>query len=195
MGLPRKRKRPLKKTAEIIGQSPKAIIYAMDEASIKREATVSHGWYPKGKTPIVMSPATKEKVNIVGAVKIGIGNLVHQKVEHFRKEQMIDFLNLLLEAEKDSEGPIYLILDNASPHKAIVVKEFLETVGTRFIMLWLPPYSPDLNPSENIWRQLRKEKTHNTLFEKLEMLHIAVDSFFSKYYKANKTMRSLCALI
>jgi hypothetical protein len=102
--LPRKQKKPLKKTAKIIEQSPKAVIYAMDEASIKREATISHGWYPKGKTPVVMSPATKEKINIVGAVKIGSGNLVHQKVEHFRKEQMIDFLELLLEEEKDSKG-------------------------------------------------------------------------------------------
>jgi len=167
----------------------------MDEASIKREATISHGWYPKGKTPIVMSPATKEKVNIIGAVKIGSGNLVHQKVEYFRKEQVIDFLGLLLEEETFSKGPIYIILDNARPHRAIAVKEYLETVGTRFRMLWLPPYSPELNPSENIWRQLRKEKTHNTLFENLEKLHRTVDSFFSSYCKENETMRSLCALI
>lgn len=131
-------------------QSPEAIIYAMDEASIKREATISHGWYPKGKTSVVMSPATKEKVSIVGAVKIGSGNLVHQKVEYFRKEQVIDFLELLREEEKDSEGPIYIILDNARPHKAIAVKEYPKTVGVRFRMLWLPPYSPELNPSENI---------------------------------------------
>lgn len=167
----------------------------MDEASVKREATISHGWYPKGKTPVVMSPATKEKVNIVAAVKIGSGNLVHQKVECFRKEQMIGFLDLLLEEERDSEGPIYIILDNARPHKAIAVKEYLATVGSRFRMLWLPPYSPELNPSENIWRQLRKEKTHNTLFESLEKLHSAVDSFFNSYCKANDKMCSLCALI
>lgn len=167
----------------------------MDEASIKREATISHGWYPKGKTSVVMSPATKEKVSIVGAVKIGSGNLVHQKVEYFRKEQVIDFLELLREEEKDSEGPIYIILDNARPHKAIAVKEYLKTVGVRFRMLWLPPYSPELNPSENIWRQLRKEKTHNIFFEDLDKLHSAVDSFFNSYCMANETMRSLCALI
>ncbi len=195
MALPRKRKRPLKKTAEIIERSPDAIIYAMDEASVKREATITHGWYPKGKTTVVLSPATKEKVSIVGAVKIGSGNLVHQKVDCFRKEQMIDFLDLLLEVEKDSEGPIYVILDNASPHKAIAVQEYLATVGARFIMLWLPPYSPELNPSENIWRQLRKEKTHNTLFENLEKLLGDVDSFFDSYRGPNETMKLLCALI
>ncbi len=195
MVLLKRQKRPLKKTAELLKQYPDAIIYAMDEASIKREATIGYGWYLKGKTPLVMSPATKEKVNIVGAVKIGRGTLVHQKVEYFRKEQMINFLNLLLEIEKESVGPIYLVLDNAKPHKAIIVKEYLSTTGCRFRMLWLPPYSPELNPSENIWRQLRKEKTHNTFFGTLEMVHIAVDSFFFKYCTANDTMRSLCALI
>lgn len=195
MVLPRKRRRPLKKTAEIVEKSSDAIIYAMDEACIRREATISQSWYPKGKTAVVMSPATKEKVNIVGAVKIGSGNLVHQKVEHFRKEQMIDFLGLLLEEEKNSEGSIFVILDNASPHRAIAVQDYLAAVGTRFIMLWLPPYSPELNPSENIWRQLRKEKTHNRLFENLEKLLGTVDSFFNSYRGANETMSSLCALI
>jgi hypothetical protein len=44
-------------------------------------------------------------------VKIGSDNLVHQKVEYFRKEHMIDFLERLFEEEKNFEGPIYIILD------------------------------------------------------------------------------------
>ena len=166
----------------------------MDEAGIKREATITSCWCIKDKTSVVLSPATHDKINLVGAVKVGSGEVIGHEVERFDRYAMIGFLELILEKESNGRGPIYIILDNAKPHKAKDVQEFLKTKGQRFIMMYLPPYSPELNPSENIWRQLRKEKTHNVLFKTLGILRSTVTAFFNKYAVPNEKMSRLCAL-
>jgi transposase len=195
MALQGKRRKSLKKTNELIQENPGIILYAMDEAGIKRESTITSCRCLKGKTSIVLSPATHEKIALVGAVKIGSGEILGKEVDNFDRNTMISFLDLLLEHEKDSTDPIYVILDNARPHRAKAVQFYIEEKAQRIHLLFLPPYSPELNPSENIWRQLRKEKTHNALFQTLCLLRSSVFEFFSKYSKPNDTMRSLCALV
>ncbi len=165
----------------------------MDEAGIKREATVTSCWCPKGKSSVVLSPATHEKVSLVGAVRLDTGELIGSEVEKFNRFVMIDFLKVILEREKHHDRPIYIMLDNARPHHAKDVQAFIESHAPRIRLLFLPPYSPDLNPSENIWRQLRKERTHNRLFKTLSILRETVLDFFDVYSKPNDSMKKLCA--
>ena len=58
--------------------------------------------------------------------------------------------------------------------------------------LFLPPYSPDLNPIEQVWRITRKKKTHNRFFRCLEVLKDAVDGFFDELSGPNDLLRTLC---
>jgi transposase len=178
----------------MIFDNPDLILYAMDEAGIKREATVTSCWCLKGKTTTVLSPATHEKINLVGAVRIDTGEIIGNEVERFDRFSMIDFIKTVLDREKGNDKPIYIILDNARPHHAKDVQVYIETSAPRINLLFLPPYSPELNPSENIWRQLRKERTHNMLFRTLAILQNTIRSFFSKYAVPNEVMRSICAL-
>jgi putative transposase len=184
----------LKKTRQLIAENPNIIVYAMDEAGIKREATVTSCWCPRGKTSVVMSPATHEKVSLVGAVRIDTGELIGHEVERFDRFAMIEFIKAIEEREKGHEKPIYVILDNARPHHAKDVQTYIMTTSSRVNLLFLPPYSPELNPSENIWRQLRKERIHNMLFRSLSVLQETIHGFFESYAKPSETMRSICAL-
>jgi transposase len=184
----------LKKTKQLIAETPNIIVYAMDEAGIKREATVTSCWCPRGKTSVVLSPATHEKVSLVGAVRIDTGELIGHEVERFDRFAMLEFIKVIEEREKDPEKSIYIILDNARPHHAKDVQTYLMTTSSRVKLLFLPPYSPELNPSENIWRQLRKERTHNMLFRCLSVLRETIYGFFESYSKPNDVMKSLCAL-
>ena len=59
---------------------------------------------------------------------------------------------------------IIVLLDNAGYHKAQDVKKFVESYGGRIILVYLPPYTPELNPAEGQWRLLRKA-TANVLYE------------------------------
>lgn len=184
----------LKKTKQLITDNQDIVVYAMDEAGIKREATVTACWCPRGKTSVVLSPATHEKVSLVGAVRLDTGELIGQEVERFDRFAMIDFIKAIEDREKEHDKPIYVILDNARPHRAKDVQTYIDTNSSRIKLLFLPPYSPDLNPSENIWRQLRKERTHNMLFRNLSILQDTIRGFFEKYAMPNEVMRSLCAL-
>ena len=178
----------------LLNKEPDAIVYAMDEAGIKRESTITSGWFSKGGKAIIMSPATHEKINLVGAVNLRSGMIIVNEVERFNKESCIEFLNKIEKNESESTGNIYIILDNARPHRAKAVIEYLENnSNNRINLLFLPPYSPELNPAENIWLQLRREKTHNTFFQSLSMLKEEIKKFFDYYSVPNGVMQSLCA--
>ena len=64
-----------------------------------------------------------------------------------------------------------MILDNLQPHKAAGVKEMIEKAGAR--LLYLPPYSPDFNPIENMWSKV-KRKLRSTAARTFEALTQAV---------------------
>lgn len=65
-------------------------------------------------------------------------------------------------------------MDNASSHKSHKVKQFVSKCKDRLELLFLPPYSPDLNPIERVWKNLRYHVTHNIYFETLEFLENAI---------------------
>ena len=57
----------------------------------------------------------------------------------------------------------------------------------------LPPYSPDINPIEQVWRITRRENTHNVFFATISILEDTVDSAFEPWAKPNNQLKSLCS--
>jgi putative transposase len=72
-------------------------------------------------------------------------------------------------------------LDNASTHQDDEVEMVLRAAAGRLILLYLPTYSPWLNPIEMLWRQFRREVTHCELFESVKALLVASQAFFDRY--------------
>ena len=84
-------------------------------------------------------------------------------------------MNIFFE-ELSKEYPdkdIVMILDQAGWHKAKDLK-----VTQNITLMFLPPYSPELNPVEKLWQWLRKEVTHNNLFKTLKTLMDALENEF-----------------
>jgi transposase len=65
----------------------------------------------------------------------------------------------------------------------------------RFGLLFLPPYSPELNPIERVWKLTRRLATHNRYFAHVDEVAIEVEILFEKWKNANDTLRKLCAII
>ena len=59
--------------------------------------------------------------------------------------------------------------------------------------LSLPPYSPDLNPIEQVWRKTRREKTHNRFFSAISKLINVLDDYFAQFFMPNDQLKSLCS--
>jgi transposase len=87
-----------------------------------------------------------------------------------------------------------MIIDNAGYHKKKELWPYFAENKRRLRLLWLPPYSPDLNPIERVWRLTRRHVTHNRYFESLDFLRGSLDRFFDCLKTPNLVLRSLCAI-
>ncbi len=149
-------------------------------------------WAPKGQQPRVLSASTRQKVGFFGAVNLKTGVLLTKDAPTFNGETFGDFLGYLLQA---TQGKVYLILDNAKWHKARVLKDFFIQNQDRLVRIFLPPYSPELNPAERVWRITRRLVTHNRYFPSVGELKMALTSHFLKWAQPNIALRALCATI
>ena len=155
-------------------------VFFYDEAFFKRESTITRGWYLKGLKNCVDCPITKEKVGVSGALNHR-NRRVHSLIFNgCDSNTFIYYLKSLLDGY-NGEKKIALILDNASSHKSKLVKQFVESVNNRLELIYLPAYSPDLNPVEWVWKDIRYKVTHNIYFDSLEILEEHIINYLKEH--------------
>jgi transposase len=105
----------------------------------------------------------------------------------FLPEISTDIMNLYLQELRKSSGnkKVLLIMDQAGWHKSHDL-----VLPDNMAIEFLPPYSPELNPVERLWWWLRKEVTHNQIFETLEAMMNALEKEFKAI--TNNLLASLC---
>lgn len=173
---------------------PDVIVLAEDEAIIYRATSISRMWAVEGSQPQILSDSTHEKVGLFGAVNLVSGRLYYQGAEKFNALTFENFLNTSLVPNLPIDKKIFMILDNARWHHAKVLQPFLDKIKDRFELLFLPAYSPDLNPMERVWKFVRRRVTHNTYFGSLKELRETLFPFLNKFDRENDTLYSLCAV-
>lgn len=97
-------------------------------------------------------------------------------------------------AEKTITGEkkkILLVLDNARYHHAKALQPWLESVSDLLELCFLPPYSPDINIIERLWKKTRREVTHNRYFEKLESIRYDLSMYWNNFTKPNEILVTL----
>ena len=126
------------------------------------------------------------------------GELIVTKPSWFNYETVIDSFRQLLKTYPVADGKrIHLILDNAPWHKKAVrlvqtqaLPEY-QDIREKMTLIFLPPYSPDLNPTEQVWRITRREVTHNVYFPNAQILEDTLDAHFAIYRQPNDKLASL----
>jgi len=148
---------------------------------------------PEEKDPIVLQEPTRFHISVFGAVNVGTGQLVHQMSETFNAVTFLDFLkNLLL--FRIGSRIIHLILDNSRYHHAKLLEPWLNDHKDEIVLDFLPPYSPQLNPIERVWKQTRQKATHNRYFPALSDLVNAVQTQFTLWSQPNTVLAQLCTI-
>ena len=147
-----------------------------------------------------MSKPGRDHASYSGFAIPETGELVVTQPEVFNYETVIQSLRDFLEAKPCSEGKKYcIIMDNAPWHKKAIrliwteAHEEYADIREKLEYLSLPPYSPDLNPIEQVWRKTRREKTHNRYFSSLMKLVDTLGEFFAQFFQPNDQLRSLCS--
>jgi len=140
-------------------------------------------WSHIGKQPKITTFTSKRKrQSIIAAINLKNGAQTSLFFETGDSKTFIEFLKVVL--KEYPEGKICMILDNVRFHHSKMVQEFLQT-HSRLKFLFLPPYSPDLNPQEWIFKWFRKEVTHNHNFATFDSLVKASYKFFTKIQNPN----------
>jgi len=93
--------------------------------------------------------------------------------------------------EKHPTGTIYVAWDNANTHEDEEVDAMVQAATGRLVLLYLPTYSPWLNPIEMLWRHFRREVTHCELFETIQALLMAAREFFDRSNQCPSTILSV----
>lgn len=133
----------------------RAILYFQDESNISLTAILARTWAPMGDTPIQRVTGNRAGVAAMSAIT-SAGQLVfrlHQK--RVTSVEMIDFLAQLLRHHKDRN--LVVVMDQAPPHTSKKTVSFIKEHRNLHVF-YLPPYSPDWNPDEQVWNHLKHEE-------------------------------------
>ncbi len=129
----------------------------------------------------------------LGAVNYHTGETVVLIRKRKRRHEVAELLQSLV--DKHPTGLIYVAWDNASTHQDQEVEAVVRAAAGRLVLLYLPTYSPWLNPIEMLWRHFRREVTHCELFQTIKALLEATDAFFKRYNQTPELTLSIIGAI
>lgn len=151
-----------------------ALLLFADEASFAQWGSLGYTWALRGEQPLVKTTGKRKGYKVMGMVDYFSGRLfVQASTERFTAKRYCAFLSSIL---AQTSQPIVVIQDGASYHTAAETKRFVEAHAERLSLHQLPSYSPDYNPIEHLWRNVKRDKTHNRYFPTFESLVEAVEA-------------------
>jgi transposase len=148
----------------VAGTQKKAVaeertIVWVDEAGFHVLPTRVRTYAPRGETPVLRVPLTRDHLSVISALTTSGRVLMHVQAEAFRGPRVVRFLEHLLQ---QIPGKLLVIWDGSPIHRSKVVKAFLTEGGAERLWLeQLPSYAPELNPVEGIWRSLKRVRLRN----------------------------------
>jgi transposase len=105
-----------------------------------------------------------------------------------------DFLRKLERHTRQSGREAVVIIDNARYHHAVLHAPWRRQVEDHFHLHFLPPYSPELNPIERVWKLIRRCCLHNQYFPTLDHVVSAIQPRLEAWSRPNCTLRRLCGI-
>ena len=133
-----------------------AMLYFQDESAVSLVPVLGTTWSPKGKTPKVKVTGNRGSIAVSSAISPAGRMLFRIEKKTVNSETFIDFLKQIMRNHKWRK--IIIITDNSKVHTSAMTKEFLDQNKSRFAVYFLPTYSPDLNPDEEVWKYLKNVK-------------------------------------
>ena len=131
-----------------------AEIFFADEAGVRSDFHAGTTWAPKGRTPVIRSTGARFGLNLISAISPQ-GAMRFMVVDgRLNADAFLDFLRRLLHG---SSAPIFLVVDGHPVHRSRQVQDFVESTKGHLRLFYLPPYSPELNPDEWVWSNLKTQ--------------------------------------
>ena len=142
---------------------------------IRDYQAIQKTWFMKGQQRKIPTYGKNAGVKLIGTLDYVTGTVYCEEHERYDAEVFLDFLKVVL--SRYPKGKIVMILDNARIHHAKLIQPFLNEVKDRLELMFLPPYSPNLNLIEGLWGWLKSSVINNVFYPSLVRVRIAVQNF------------------
>jgi len=163
-------------------------VYFMDGTHPQHNCVAGYGWIKKGKDKELSSNTGRQRLNINGTINIENLSTVVHFADSINAQSTITLLKKI-EPKHPQARVIYVYCDNAKYYKSRLVKEYLAT--SKIKIIFLPPYSPNLNLIERLWKYFKKIVVYNTYYETFTEFKNACHTFFRCIKSHRKNLSSL----
>lgn len=157
-----------------------------DEARFGRMSRPRRCWAPAGTRPVMQNGYEREFTYVYGAVSPLEGGFDYCLCEKMNTEHMGGFLKQV--SEKYADEYILMVVDGASSHKAKALE-----VPANIALIALPAYSPQLNPQENVWDEIREKNFPNRVYGSMEAVREQLTAGLQTFANSPSSVTSLTA--
>lgn len=169
------------------------VTYALDETGVSVESDNHASWSIVGHPPILEKNCSHKGLNIVGSTAIlnnyHIVNDIYPSTKSITSKEIKSHIQQLLDINEDKK--VVIFLDNARTHNSIEMQKFYFDNKDFLEVVFLPKYSPYMNPQEHIWRDLKaklyKPSSRSSIYE----LTIDINCIFDELNSNKEEIRSL----
>lgn len=168
---------------------PDAKVYFGDATHPLHNTVLTSCWIKTGEEKEVFTNSGRGRVNIFGAVCVYNHDIVTRSYNTINQISVCDFLKVLRSRNPDMEETIFFVLDNGPSNKALSVRDLAKELNIELI--FLPAYSPNLNPIERLWKFFKKKVLYNQYHEKFKDFKTACSSFFRGIRKYKPELKAL----
>jgi transposase len=165
-------------------------MYFLDSTHPQHNTQPDYGWILKGKKndKYIKTNSGRERLNLNGAFNFNDKTAIVLEEKTINAIALIHLLETI--GKKQKTGKVYVVLDNAKHHHALIVRRW-RLHHPRFKFLFLPPYSPNLNLIERLWRFFHQQVTWNHYFETFEEFKSTTLTFFKNLKLYEKELSTL----
>lgn len=165
----------------------KGDIFFADEAGVRSDFHAGTTWAAKGKTPTIQTTGARFSFNVISAVNAQ-GEFRFMVVKGSVNSKV--FCEFIKRLTSCTSRKIFLIVDGHPTHKSVAVRELLETLKKKVELCFLPPYSPELNPDERVWSDLKNNGVGRTVITSPEQMKRSIVSFLRFIQKTPERVMS-----
>jgi transposase len=163
-------------------------VYFGDSVHPRHNSIPTYGWIKKGTDFNIFTNSGRFRINISGVVDVSTQEVIANNYKTINKESICDLLKKIRGKNPDWKK-IYIILDGASYHKAHIVRDLAKELNIKII--FLPAYSPNLNPIERLWKFFKKKVLYNQYYETQKDFTKACMKFFQYIRKYKSELSTL----
>lgn len=138
-------------------------------------------WFVKGKQRIIKTTGKHRGVKLLATLDYAEGTIIWKEDEQYNAEAFLSFLKQVLAAYPT--GKIVMVLDNARIHHAKLLWSFLQENENRLELVFFPPYSPELNLVEGLWKWLKADVINNVFYHTTSEIRKNVGTFMNNIMK------------